>query len=88
MSDAQEIHYNERWLGDQPAQVTIVRARVIRWKHAGNACDCDNEIVQIEGSKPRRSCWYLEAKCGRCHQTVRLYTARGRKRYTIDPTYF
>jgi hypothetical protein len=75
-------------MGDCPATIRIVRARVIRWKHAGNACDCENKIVQLEGSHQRRAWVQLEAKCGRCHQTVRLYQVRGRKRYTIDPNHF
>ena len=78
----ERIGRQERRLEDQPATVAIVRARVIRWKHTGN------EIVQLEGSRPRRSSWYLEAKCGRCHQVVRLYQVRGKERWTIDPTHF
>jgi hypothetical protein len=83
-----EITRTERRMDDCTATVSIVRARVIRWKHAGNACDCENKIVQLEGSPRRRSGWYLSAKCGRCHQTVRLYQALGKKRYTIDPGQF
>lgn len=75
-------------MDDCKAKITIVRARVIRWKHAGNACDCENKIVQLEGSRQRRSNWYLQAKCGRCHQTVRLYQVRGQERFTIDPGQF
>jgi len=75
-------------MGDQPAEVSIVRARVIRWKHTGNACDCENQIVQLEGSNQRRSWFELEAKCGRCHQVVRLYQVRGKQRWTIDPVHF
>lgn len=75
-------------MDDCKAKITIVRARVIRWKHAGNACDCENKIVQLEGSRQRRSYWYLQAKCGRCHQTVRLYQVRGQERFTIDPGQF
>lgn len=83
-----EITRTERRLDDFPARIRIVHARVISWKHAGNACDCENRIVQLESSPPRRSYWYLEAKCGRCHQTVRLYQVRGKRRFTIDPTNF
>lgn len=83
----EKISVQERRLGDQPASIAIVRARVIRWKHSGNACECENKIVQLEGSNRRRSCWYLEAKCGRCHQTVRLYEIKGKERWTIDPEF-
>ena len=84
----EQITRQERRLDDQPATVTVVRARVIRWKHTGNACGCENKIVQLEGSHRRRACWYLEAKCGRCHQVVRLYQTCGGKRMTIDPVRF
>lgn len=75
-------------MDDVQAKVRTTRARVITWKHAENACDCENRIVILEGDKPRRSLWYLEGKCGRCHQTVRLYVKRGRERFLIDPTTF
>lgn len=75
-------------MDDCRAKINITRARVIRWCHSGNACHCWNKIVQLEGSPQRRSDWYLVAKCGRCHQTVRLYQVRGRKRWTIDPQHF
>jgi len=84
----ERISRQERRLGDQPATVAVVRARVIRWKHTGNACGCENKIVQLAGSRPRRACRYLAAKCGRCHQVVRLYQVRGKERWTIDPTHF
>jgi hypothetical protein len=77
----------DRRLGDRPASITIVSARVIRWKHLGNACDRENTIVQLKGDLPRRERRYIEAKCGGCHQTVRLYQVRDRKRYTIDPNF-
>jgi len=82
------IDRQSRRMDDQPAQVSIVRARVIRWKHTGNACECENTIVQLVGSNRRRSNWELEAKCGRCHQVVRLYQVRGQQRWTIDPNDF
>lgn len=82
------INRTDRRLNDQPAAIRIVRARVIRWTHSGNACGCENEIVQLEGSKPRRYATSLEAKCGRCHVYARLFELRGRERWTIDPACF
>lgn len=88
MAQEYEISRQELSLDDCKASISIVRARLIRWKHAGNACDCENKIVQLEGSHQRRSLNHLKAKCGRCHQTVRLFELRGRERWTIDPTHF
>ena len=83
-----QITHRDRLLNDQPATVSITRARVIRWKHTGNACECENKIIQLDGSEPRRFALYLTAKCGKCHQVVRLFEQRGRERWTIDPTHF
>jgi len=82
------IPASERRVDDQPATISIVRARIIKWKHTGNACGCENKIVQLDDSPQRRSYWCLRAKCGRCHQTVRLYQIRGNQRWTIDSSGF